>query len=253
MIAEFSLAGRNALVTGAGRGIGPGITEVLAEAGANVAVNALTNRYLAPFVKDLGQRSGRKIIGLAGDCTSAEGAAQLVSRAVAALGEIDILVNNLGDAIAKPFEALTDQEIEQVMGLNIMSAIYCTRAVAPSMIARKKGKVINISSFSGVGGSANLSIYAVGKTGMVGLTRSLALEWAAHGINVNCIAPGFYPDAAMAGPEQFAKAEARAKTQVPLQRVGKFREVGLLALYLASPASDYMTGQTISLDGGLTV
>ena len=253
MIAEFSLEGRTALITGAGRGIGTGIAEVLAEAGANVAVNALTGQYLDPFVQDLAQRSSRRIVGLAGDCTTPDGATQLVEKTVASLGPIDTLVNNLGDAIRKPFEAMTDEEIDKVMGLNIMSAIYCSRAVAASMIARKRGKIINISSFSGVGGSANLAIYAVGKTGMVGLTRSLALEWAAHGINVNCIAPGLYPDPALAGPERYAQAEERAKTQVPLQRVGKFREVGLLALYLASPASDYMTGQILPLDGGLTV
>src|SRR5215216_7753338 len=108
MIAEFSLEGRTALVTGAGRGIGTGIAEVLAEAGANVAVNALTGKYLDPFVKELGQRSGRKIVGIAGDCTEPAGATQLVEKAAAALGPIDILVNNLGDAIRKPFEAMTD-------------------------------------------------------------------------------------------------------------------------------------------------
>src|SRR5436853_4723030 len=126
VITEFSLEGRTALVTGAGRGIGTGIAEVLAEAGANVAVNALTGQYLDPFVADLAKRSGRKIVGIAGDCTTAAGAAQLVEKSVVALGAIDILVNNLGDAIRKPFEAMTDQEIDKVMGLNIMSAIYCS-------------------------------------------------------------------------------------------------------------------------------
>jgi NAD(P)-dependent dehydrogenase (short-subunit alcohol dehydrogenase family) len=116
MITEFSLTGRTAIVTGAGRGIGTGIAEVLAEAGADVAVNALTGKYLDPFVKDLARRSGRRIVGITGDCTTAIGAARLVEQAAAELGPIDILVNNLGDAIRKPMKDMTDEEIDRSWG-----------------------------------------------------------------------------------------------------------------------------------------
>ncbi|MET0336014.1 MAG: SDR family oxidoreductase, partial [Rhizobacter sp.] len=170
-------------------------------------------------------------------------------------------VNNLGDAVRATFlpldgssstEALSDEVITQSLDLNLMAAIYCTRAFGPGMLARKQGKVINISSLSAFNGSPHLSIYAAAKAALGGFTRSLALEWARHGVQVNAIAPGLFPDAAALGPERFAAVVDKTRSRIPMGRVGEFREVGLLALYLASSASDYMTGQVLSIDGGMT-
>lgn len=254
----FSLAGKTALITGAGRGIGTGIAEVFAEAGADVVVNALTETHLMPFVEALARRTGRKIIGLAGDCTTPEGAAALAGRARAAAPQIDILVNNLGDAIrggfAPPGAApVGDDAIRRTLDLNLMATIYCTREFAPAMLERRAGKIVNISSFGGLRGAAGLSLYATAKAGLGGLTRSLALEWAAHNVQVNAIAPGIFPDPQAEASEQDRQRLAAVVQRVPLGRVGQLREVGHLALYLASPASDYMTGQILALDGGMTV
>ena len=263
MIAEYSLAGKVALVTGAGRGIGTGIAEVFAEAEASVVINALTDRYLGPFAAQLQQRfPARRIIALSGDVTTSAGAARLVAQAVeAAGGPLDILVNNLGDAIrgdlvplpgGSQLAAISDQDVERNLGLNLMSAIYCTRAAAGAMVARRRGKVINISSFGGIKGAPHLSMYSVGKFGLAGLTRSLALEWASFGVTVNAIAPGHFPDPVTAGEAGYRRMVEQRGPEIPLKRVGKLREVGLLALYLASEASDYMTGQVLALDGGIS-
>lgn len=256
----FSLQGRTALVTGAGRGIGTGIATVLAEAGATVIVNALTDTYLGPFVEQLSRQIGRPVHGICGDCTTSEGAARLAQRASELAPPVDILVNNVGDAIRATFlpldgtadSPLADDVIAKSLDLNLMAAIYCTRAFGPGMLARKQGKVINISSLSAFNGSPHLSIYAAAKAALGGFTRSLALEWARHGVQVNAIAPGLFPDAAALGPERFAAVVDKTRSRIPMGRVGEFREVGLLALYLASSASDYMTGQVLSIDGGMT-
>ena len=260
MPAEFRLEEKHALITGAGRGIGTGIAEVFAEAGAAIVVNALSETHVKPFTEGLAARTGAKVVAIAGDCTTPAGAAALVAAAEAAIGPLDILVNNLGDAIASRFarvrdgktEIVSDDTIDKVLDLNLMATIYCTRAAAPGMLARGHGKIINISSIGGVEGSPGLSLYSAAKHAVGGLTRSLALEWAKRGVQVNAIAPGLYPDPNMMTPEQYEAAKARVAARVPMGREGRFRDVGLLALYLASPASNYMTGQVISIDGGMT-
>lgn len=255
---EFSLAGKRALITGAGRGLGAGVAEVFAEAGCEVVVNALTETYLAPLAADLNGRGGGRVIGVAGDCATAAGAEALAAAVAERAGPIDILVNAVGDSIRAPFAfdpsqpdraPVTDQGVETVMALNLMAAVHVTRRFAPQMLERGAGRVINITASHGVTALPQLSVYAAAKAGLEALTQALAREWAGRGLRVNAIAPGVYP------PPETTETPERAAImgRIPTGRFGRFREVGLLALYLASEASDYMTGQVIALDGGLSL
>ena len=259
MISEFSLVGKTALITGASRGIGTGIAEVFAEAGATVIVNSLTNRHLDAFTASLQERTGRQVVPVVGDATDPAVVEDIVARSLAVDGKIDILVNNLGDSIPRPLVSLkegdaeiTIQEIETILALNLKAAIYCSRAACKQMIAMRQGRVINISSFAAIRGTPGNSVYAAGKAALGGLTRSLALEWAPMGVGVNAIAPGIFPDPITVGEDGYLKAEEIARTLVPMKRVGLLREVGLAALFLASSASNYIVGQTLSVDGGMT-
>ena len=137
------------------------------------------------------------------------------------------------------------------MDINLTEALLCTRAVGPHMLARRSGKVINIASWTAHQGGKDMVIYTTAKTALAGFTRAQAMEWAPYGVHVNAIAPGLFPDVVTSGEERVRQTIERAKKTVPLGRPGTAAGGGLLALYLASAASDYMTGQTILLDGGL--
>jgi NAD(P)-dependent dehydrogenase (short-subunit alcohol dehydrogenase family) len=263
---EFDLTGKVVLVTGAGRGIGSGIAEVLAEAGAKVALNALTPRFAettASTIRERMQESGGEgtVEVFTGDVTRTGGAEAVVERVLKQFGRIDVLVNNLGDAILEPLVGLPetdtrtidDDRLQRILDLNLMATLRCTRAVGPHLLARRSGKVINIGSFTAARGGARVVIYSAAKAAIEGFTRAQALEWASYNIHVNAIAPGLFPEPRTQG-EQGAKAgEQFAARIAPLGRAGRLREVGLLALYLASAASDYMTGQTLYLDGGASI
>jgi len=263
-IPEYDLSGTVAFVTGAGRGIGKGIAQVLAEAGADVVINSLTDRYAGPLAKQIAEASGRRVVPLVADVTKSEQVERAVAQILRDFGKLDILVNNLGDSIRKPLvfapgtEAggqapLTDDELRFILDVNLTATLLCSRAVGGHMLARRSGKVINIGSFASARGGADLTIYSAAKTALVGFTRALALEWASSCVHVNAIAPGLFPDPVTTGEAGYAERVQHSRRVVPLLREGRLREVGLLALYLASPASDYMTGQTLYLDGGLTL
>lgn len=259
--AEYDISGKVAFITGAGRGIGKGIAQVLAEAGADIALNALTPRYVESTAAEIAKATGRRVAPVIADVTKSDGVQQAIATVLKEFGRIDVLINNLGDAIRKPLvalpgkadAALSEDEIKFVMDINLTEALLCTRAVGPYMLERRAGKVINISSWTAGQGGGEMVIYTVAKTALVGFTRAQALEWAPYGVHVNAIAPGIFPDSVTAGEERVRQSSQRAAQTVPLGRAGRLREVGLLALYLASSASDYMTGQTIFLDGGLSL
>src|SRR4051812_36667129 len=261
MPVEFDITGKVVFITGAGRGIGKGIAQVLAEAGADVALNALTPRYVEGTAAEIAEASGRRVVPVIADVTRPDGVKQAIDQVLATFGRIDVLVNALGDAIRKPLvglpgqesagTALSDDDMRFIMDINLTEALLCTRAVGPHMLARRSGKVINIAAWTAHQGGREMVLYTTAKTALAGFTRAQALEWAPYGVHVNAIAPGLFPDVVTSGEERVRQLEQRAEEIVPLKRVGRLREVGLLALYLASDASDYMTGQTILLDGGL--
>jgi NAD(P)-dependent dehydrogenase (short-subunit alcohol dehydrogenase family) len=260
MPVEFDVTGKVVFITGAGRGIGKGIAEVLANAGADVALNALTPKYVEPAAAEIAAASGRRVVPIVADVTKPDGVRRAVDAVLAAFGRIDVLVNALGDSIRKPLVTLpdaegvvgvTDEELRFIMDVNLTEALLCTRAVGQHMLARRSGKVINIASWTAHSGGKEMVIYTAAKTALAGFTRAQALEWAPYGVHVNAISPGLFPDVVTAGEARFRMLTERAEKTVPIGRAGRLREVGYLALYLASAASDYMTGQTIVLDGGL--
>jgi NAD(P)-dependent dehydrogenase (short-subunit alcohol dehydrogenase family) len=263
MPVEFDVTGKIVFITGAGRGIGKGIAQVLAEAGADIALNALTPNYVTGVAAETAVATGRRVVPVIADVTDPDQVRRAVDEVLEIFGRIDVLVNGLGDSIRKPLAVLpgkeagsaaaSTDELRFVMDINLTSALLCTRAVGPHMLARRSGKVINIASWTAHQGGRDLVLYTTAKTALAGFTRSQALEWAPYGVRVNAISPGLFPDVVTTGEERLKQTKERAEQTVPLKRPGRLREVGLLALYLASDASDYMTGQTIPLDGGLSL
>jgi 2-deoxy-D-gluconate 3-dehydrogenase len=261
MPAEFDITGKVVFITGAGRGIGKGVAQVLAEAGADVALNALTPKYLEAAAAEIAAVSGRRVVPVVADVTKPDQVRRAVDSILATFGRIDVLVNALGDSIRKPLVTLpdnadsaagvTDDELRFIIDINLTEALLCTRVVGPHMLARRSGKVINIASWTAHQGGRDMVLYTTAKTALRGFTRAQALEWAPYGVQVNAISPGLFPDVVTSGEDRVRQSMQRAEQIVPLKRTGRLREVGLLALYLASSASDYMTGQTIPLDGGL--
>ena len=260
MLADFDLSGRRALVTGAGRGIGKGIALALAEAGADVGVTALSAANAEKVAAEIKQ-SGRKGFGWAADGTRVEPMRQLAERALNELGGLDILVNCIGDAIRGSVAAsaeqaaakvLTEHDWHFVIDVNLTQAFVGCHVFGPHLLAQQAGCVVNVSSFAALRPAAMMTAYAAAKAGLSRFTESLALEWA-PAIRVNAIAPGTFPDPEQLDPEDWQRRQQQGATGVPLGRFGQVREVGLLAVYLSSPAASYITGQTIAIDGGRTL
>jgi len=245
------LAGRVALVTGASRGIGRAIALALGQAGASVACAARSTDQVEAVAGAI-RAGGGRAAAFRLDVTRAEDIAAATGAVAAGLGPIDVLVNNAGITMQQKTLDVTDAEWDTILATNLTSMFLCARAVAPAMIARGWGRIVNIGSMWGKVGVPRYAAYCVSKAGVDALTRCLAVEWARHGVRVNCLAPGYmntdFPREAMADE----RTRNLILAKVPVRRIGEPEEVGPLAVYLASPASDFLTGQTIYLDGGQT-
>jgi 2-deoxy-D-gluconate 3-dehydrogenase len=246
------LAGRVALVTGASRGIGRAVALALGAAGAAVACCARSAEQVETTAAEI-SGSGGRARGFRIDVTRRSEIDAVVADIGAALGPIDILVNNAGITLDKRSVEVTDEEWDDVLATNLTSTFTLARAVAPGMMEQRRGKIINIGSMYGKIGVPRYAAYCASKAAVEALTRSLAVEWARHGIQVNCLAPGYVntdiPREAMADE----KLRTLFLSRVPARRIGEPEEVATLAVYLASAASDFMTGQTVYLDGGQTI
>lgn len=247
------LEGKVALVTGGSRGIGKAIALAFAGAGADVALAARGAEELERAAKDV-EDLGRRALPVPADVSRADDVQALVDRTVAELGTLDILVNNAG---AAPFyssiESMREEGFEKYFRINFMSAFYCTRTAGPVLIAKGSGSVVNVSSVAGFIGSPGLTYYASAKAALINLTKTVAREWAPHGIRVNAIAPGWIETDLNVGVRRDPGFYEEIRSSIPLGRWGRPEEVAAVALFLASDAASFMTGSVVVADGGQTL
>lgn len=245
-----SLEGKVAIVTGGGTGIGKGIALALAREGASIAVAARRAGPIEQTAKEVSDLGGRGL-AIPTDVTDSQQVNRLVERTIAEMGRIDILVNNAGlvrGERLKPIWDITDEEWRLGIDTNLSGTFFGCRAVGKHFVAQRSGKVINVASIIGLKGMGNNFMYCCAKGGVVQLTRSLALTWVQNNIQVNCIAPGTI-DVSTWQPEQRGTPGDRPEF-IPVGRLGIPTDLGSMALFLASDASDYVTGAVFTVDGG---
>lgn len=240
-----------ALVTGASRGIGREIAQTLAAYGASVIVNYNGSKDRADEVVEMISAAGGKAIAVKADVAKAEEIARLFEEAQAAFGRIDILVNNAGITRDNLILKMSEEEYDTVLDTNLKGAFLCMKHAAKIMLRQKSGRIINISSISGIAGNAGQANYCAAKAGLIGLTKSLAKELGSRGITVNAVAPGFIET------EMTEKLSEQVKegmlAQIPLKRAGTVKDIAEAVAFLASERAAYITGQTLSVNGGMAM
>ena len=252
----FDLSGKTALITGGSRGLGLQIAHSLGEAGATVMLSARKQDELDAAVAEL-TAAGIKAHAYAADSGNAEGALTLAGEAMKVLGNVDILVNNAGASWGAAAEDHPIEAWDKVMNLNVRGIFVLTQAIGKaSMIPRRTGSVINVASIAGLGGNPPFMktiAYNTSKGAVINFTKTLAAEWGQYGIRINAIAPGFFPSKMTKGLlSQAGGADALAK-HAPLQRIGDDEDLKGVALLFASDAGKHITGQTLAVDGGVSV
>ena len=243
------LKGKVALVTGASRGIGKAIALGLAENGAAVAVNYSSSESSALEVAEIIRKNGGKAEIFKARVNEEAEVEEMFSAVEKKLGPVDILVNNAGIKKDNLLMRMKTEEWDMVIDVNLKGAFLCTRRALKGMMKNRYGKIINISSVVGFSGNAGQFNYSATKAGVIGMTKSAALECASRGIRVNAVAPGFIETDMTASISDDMKAAYMEK--IPLKSLGKPEDIANAVIYLASPLSDYMTGQTLHLNGGM--
>ncbi|WP_371371303.1 3-oxoacyl-[acyl-carrier-protein] reductase [Sporomusa aerivorans] len=245
------LDGQVAIVTGASRGIGRAVAIALAKVGAKVVVNYAGNAQAAEEVRQAIVDNGGQAITVKADIASAEAVDALVKQTIEAFGKIDILVNNAGITRDALLMRMKDEDWDAVMNTNLKGIYYCTKAVSKIMMKQRSGKIINMTSVVGIMGNAGQANYAAAKAGVIGFTKSMARELASRGITVNAIAPGFIATDMTHGLSEQVKADLAAK--IPLNRLGAAEDVAAAVVFLAADSANYITGQTLNVDGGMVM
>lgn len=249
----FDLAGKTAIVTGSTKGIGRAIAEALARAGAKVVVSS-RKADKCEEVAALIRSEGLEAVAVPCHIGRREDVERLVLETRKLFGQIDILVCNAAvNPYYGPMSGLADEVFTKVIDSNVRSNLWLCNLVLPDMAERKDGSVIIVSSIGGLRGSLNLGIYAISKAASFQMARNLAVEWGPHNIRVNCIAPGLVRTDFARALWENAENLARAEATTPLRRIGEPEDIAGAAVFLASPASRWMTGQVIVIDGGVTI
>lgn len=245
------LEGKVALVTGASRGIGKAIALLLAENGADIAVNFAGSTAAAEAVAAEIEKMGRKAILVQGDVSQTEVCAEMVDKVVKELGHIDILVNNAGITRDTLLLRMKEEDWDAVLNTNLKGVFNCTKAAVKYMAKQRSGSIVNISSVVALMGNAGQANYAAAKAGILGFTRSVAKEMAAHGIRVNAVTPGFIKTDMTSVLSE--KVVAAMEASIPLARLGEPEDIAKAVLFLVSDNAAYITGQTLHVDGGMVM
>lgn len=248
----FKLEGRRALVTGGSKGLGKVIALALAQAGADVAIASRTLAECETAANEIHQQTGRKTHAIAADVSRSGEVAGLMAAAQGALGPLDILVNNAGINVRAPAHEMTERDWDAIVDINLKAPFLCAREVLPGMCQRGWGRILNLGSIMSIVSLPGRSPYAAAKAGVLGLTRTLALECAAKGVTVNAICPGPFATEMnkplLSDPIKYNEFVSR----IPMGRWGELHEVMGAALFLASDASSFVTGTALYVDGGWT-
>jgi len=248
---QFSLSGRNALVTGASRGLGRTFANALARAGADLAVTSRDVAALNDTCAEI-EALGRRAIPVALDVRDYASITRAIEQAHGALGGIDILVNNAGCNVRKRALEVTWEDWNLVLDTNLRGAFFVAQAAARHMVSQRYGRIVNIGSVTSVFGYAGLGPYAASRGGIRQLTMSLADDWGTHGITVNCLAPGWFRTRQTAVLYEDRAWVDYLIDRIPLKRTGAPEDLEGAIVFLASDASAYITGQTLLVDGGIT-
>jgi 2-deoxy-D-gluconate 3-dehydrogenase len=244
----FELTGKTALITGASRGIGAAIAAAFTGAGAKVALNSRGEQQLRTTADEVGGA-----LVLPGDVTDEQVARDVVAAAIEGLGQLDVVVNNVGgNGVMVPFPQLRFAGWTKVMRLNVESAVHVLQAAAPHLLERRTGSVINVASVAGLSATPAMAQYGASKAALISLTRTLAVEWASTGVRVNALCPGWTATDLNRTLWENEDVYAGLTATIPMGRWARAEEMAGPAVFLASDASSFMTGQTLVVDGGQT-